>query len=323
MSRFLDDGILFLKYRPKTIEDFVCDDNFRTFMKEVVDGKEFPHLLLSGIHGTGKTSFAKMIPELLDADYLFINGSKETGVDMVRTKITDFCSSRANIDSNYKYKIVIIDEMERLSTSAQSSLKSDMETFSVTSKFILTTNNPLSIIPEIRDRIYTVNLGTDLSKDMKKQYFQKLVNIMKNENIEYVGDKKNIISVLMKGFPSFRYPINLIQMESIKGEGKIDFDELSNRVDENEDFIEKVIKLIKEKDINESHKLICEYGGNINLSQFYKSLSERIFELSESSDEILEMGRVISEKYFQSFTVNVKEINLMGVIFTLIMLKEN
>ena len=45
MSRFLDDGILFLKYRPKTIEDFVCDDNFRTFMKEVVDGKEFPHLL--------------------------------------------------------------------------------------------------------------------------------------------------------------------------------------------------------------------------------------------------------------------------------------
>lgn len=322
MKRFLDDGILFLKYRPKKIDDFICSEGFKTFMKEIVDGKEFPHILLSGIHGTGKTSFAKMIVDLLNADYLFINGSKETGVDMVRTKINNFCSSRANVDSDYKYKIVIIDEMERLSVSAQSSLKSDMETFSTTTKFILTTNNPLSIIPEIRDRIYKVELGNDLSKEMKKEYFHKLIDIMKKENIKYTGDKKNIVSVLMKGFPSFRYPINLIQMEAIKGSNKIDFDKLANRVDENEDFSDTIIKFIKEKNIQEAHKFICEYGGNINLTQFYKTLSDRLFDLSDDGEEILEMGKQISDKYFQSYTTNVKEVNIMGIVFTLIMIKE-
>lgn len=322
MARKLEHKAFHLKYRPKNIEDYVCNEKMENFIKGILAGKDFQPLLLSGVAGTGKTTLALMIAERLEADYLFINGSKDNSIDIVRTKIENFCGSRTAFMSKYKYKIVIIDEMEGLSDSAQKALKTDTEKFETNTRFIFTTNNPHKIIPPIRDRFKFIEMGKDFSKQTKKKYFKRIVNIMKKEGIKYSGDRKNMIKVLLRDYPSFRKPLNLIQFEASANDGFIDFDKLVNIKEVDDEFLEKVIELIKKEDVMGCHKIAFEYGNNINLDSFYMGLMERILEYcDDDTNEIMEIGKFISDKYAESYITNVKEITIAGTLFGIIYLK--
>lgn len=323
------NSILFRKYAPKEIDDYICSDEFKDFIKGIIeDEKDFPHLLLSGIQGTGKTSFCIMLAEALEAEYKYINASKERGIDVIRTKVTNFCSSGKSMLYNYKYKILILDEMEQLTPEAQASLKSDIELYSITTKFLCTTNNPHKIIAPIRDRLTLVNTGTDFSKEMKKKYFKRLMYIIKNENIELVGKdkpefKKSLQKVLMKDYPSFRTPINLIQYEAGKNDGKIDFIKLANKKDVSKDVYKKIMKYIKSENIGELHKLVFKYSKYLDTDNFYKWLLKNINEISGKDEFIMaELGKFIGERYYQSYTVTIKEINIISTLMGIFVLKE-
>lgn len=329
MSKNPMDSILFRKYTPKTIDDYICSDEFKEFLKGVVkDGKDFPHLLLSGIQGTGKTSLCIMLAEQLNAEYKYVNASKERGIDVIRNKVTNFCSSGKSLIYDYKFKILILDEMEQLTPEAQASLKSDIELYSSTTKFLCTTNNPHKIIAPIRDRLTLINTGTDFSKEMKKKYFKRLMYIIKNEGIELIGKdnkefKKSIQKVLLKDYPSLRTPINLIQLESSKNNGKIDFIELANKKDVSKDLLKKIKVLLKKEDITGLHKLVFKHSKYLDTDTFYKWLLKNISEISDNDNSVMaELGKFIGERYYQSYIVTIKEINILSTLMGIIILKE-
>ena len=85
------------KYRPKTLKTYVFqDDSQRAIFENFVKNKNIPHLLLSGVQGTGKTTLAKiLINELAidDNDVLILNASDENNVETVREKIKSFVTS--------------------------------------------------------------------------------------------------------------------------------------------------------------------------------------------------------------------------------------
>ena len=99
------------KYRPQTIDDCILPSELKSTFQQFVDNQSCPNLLLSGSAGCGKTTVAKAMLEQLGCTYMMINGSEESGIDVLRNKIKNFAST-VSMDGKRKY--VILDEADYL-----------------------------------------------------------------------------------------------------------------------------------------------------------------------------------------------------------------
>ena len=99
------------KYRPRKVADAILPAETKAKFQQMVDSGDVQNLLLSGKPGTGKTTVARAMLDEVDYDYIFINGSLENGIDVLRTKISNFASS---VSFKGGRKFVIIDEADYL-----------------------------------------------------------------------------------------------------------------------------------------------------------------------------------------------------------------
>ena len=103
------------KYRPDTLDSLVLEDFLRTDIEKYVKSGEIPHLLFYGQAGGGKTTLAKVIVnDLLDCEYLYINASDRSGIDVIRGEIKQ-AAERKSMDG--KLKVIILDECDGLSST--------------------------------------------------------------------------------------------------------------------------------------------------------------------------------------------------------------
>ena len=132
------------KYRPKTIEDCVLPSQIKQTFFDLKG--EIPNMILSGSAGTGKTTVARALCEQVGADWIIINGSEESGIDVLRTKIKNFASTVSLGGGN---KVVILDEADYLNPqSTQPALRGFIEEFHKNCRFILTCNFKNRIIQD-------------------------------------------------------------------------------------------------------------------------------------------------------------------------------
>ena len=142
----------FEKYRPKTLDEYVFhDDTQERIIRRMLADESIPHLLLSGVQGSGKTSLAQILIHELDVDpidVLFINASSENSVDTMREKITSFISTFAMGN----FKVIVLDEADYITLPGQAILRNMMESYADNARFILTCNYENKIIPQIKSR---------------------------------------------------------------------------------------------------------------------------------------------------------------------------
>lgn len=211
-------------YRPTKVEHMILPNDFKKFFMKIVESKELPNLLLSSpTPGTGKTTIAKALVRDLDADYIYINASKDNSIEVLREQITSFASTMSFTGG---YKVVILDEADKLSPAFQGALRSDLEEFQANCRFILTCNYPDKIIKPLRQG-RTMEFDFNMAK-YKDELIPKMIHwcegILKKRNIEYVSSA--IEKLVNSKFPSVRTCISILQQYSAIY-GKIDEDILN------------------------------------------------------------------------------------------------
>lgn len=192
------------KYRPRRIQDLILPTRL---MNMFVDLKLDGHYLFSGTSGLGKTTLARILAR--DRSTLFIDGSTETSIDVVRTKIMDF-SSTASLKHSGK-KVVIIDEGEGLSKSGQKALKATIERFERNVTFIFTSNHPERLDDMLKSRLNEIkfNFIGDEDIQIKRQYLNRIKFIAQKEG-GWLLSNEVILYLFKTIYPDFRAMINAV-----------------------------------------------------------------------------------------------------------------
>lgn len=141
------------KYRPKKIDEIVGHDEIKKNLKQFVKSGNMPNLLLIGPPGIGKTAIAHALARELGCyphAFLEINASDESGVKTIRGIVKDFCMRKAF--GKLPFKILLLDEGDAITSTAQQALRRIMEQYSGTTRFIITGNDGSKIVKAIKSR---------------------------------------------------------------------------------------------------------------------------------------------------------------------------
>ena len=184
------------KYRPSTIDECILPDSMKKTFKEFIASGELPNFLFCGGAGVGKTTVAKALCNEIGAEYLFINGSEESGIDILRSKIKNFASSVSLTDAK---KVVILDEADYLNAnSTQPALRGFIEEFSNNCRFIFTCNFKNRIIEPLHSRCAVVEFKVENSEKPKiaAGFYRRVLDILSQENVEKDGVRNDLFTVI-------------------------------------------------------------------------------------------------------------------------------
>ena len=293
------------RYRPSKLTEYVGNEHLKEKVKDYIESGEIPHLLFFGKAGTGKTTLAKLIVNSIECDHIIINASDENNVDTVRNKVKGFASTVGFKDM----KIIILDEFDYMTPNAQAILRNLRETFSRHCRFILTCNYVEKVISPIRSRTQEFQIVPPTKKDVAIQISQ----ILGKEGVQF--QPKDLVPIIDSSYPDIRKIINTCQLNSSKGELKVD---TTSVIDS--DLKSKVVEILKNNDSKPNKwKSIRQSVADSKVQDFtdlYTFLYEKVEEYggSNTSNIIL----ILSESQYKDSMVVDKEISFMSCIIQIV-----
>jgi len=289
------------KFRPGTLDGYVGNEHIIDKVKLYLKSGDVPHLLFYGGAGTGKTTLAKIIANNVDADLMYINASDENNIDTVRTKIKNYASTVGF----KRWKIVILDEADYMTPNGQAALRNLMETFSKTTRFILTCNYVEKIIDPIQSRCQVFGI----TPPNKKEVAKRIVSILNELEVSY--DNKDLVTIINAGYPDIRRVLNGCQRQVIDGELKIDATSVMQA-----NYMTKLVEMLNsDRDKKTAFKDIRQLIADSKVRDF-SALHKYLFDELDNyaKGHIASIILILAESQYQdSFAVD-KELHIMSTI---------
>ena len=295
------------KYRPQTLDTYVGNDTVKTTFQQYIETNDVPHLLLYGDAGSGKTTLAKIVANTIAKDnYIYINASDENSVDTVRDKIKQFASSIGFGG----LKLIILDECDYMTPNAQAALRNVIETFSKTTRFILTCNYVDKIIDPIQSRCQIFNIVPP----SKKEVAQHLVKILNDEGVKY--EKDNLATIINQSYPDIRRVINTTQRCVIGGVLKLDETTL---VEHN--YLSSILDVLKsnknKKEKFDGIRQLLADNHVRDFNQMFRYLYDNVDSFANGFVSTIIL--IIAEAQYKGSFVVDHEINAMAMFIQIIM----
>ena len=293
------------QYRPKTVDECILPKTLKTQLQSYVDKQDISNLILSGGPGVGKTTAARAMLEQIGATYMFINGSEESGIDVLRTKIKNFAST-VSLEGGRKY--LILDEADYLNPqSTQPALRGFIEEFHQNCGFILTCNYKNKLIAPLHSRCGVVDFTIPKSEKvgLAGQFFKRAISILQENEIKY--NEEVGAELINNHFPDWRRILNELQRYSVSGQ--IDAGILVNL---GEKSIKELMGMMKNNEFTNVRKWVVENIDN-DPDTLFRAVYDNLYEYLDSST-IPHVVVILGEYQYKNAFVADAEINMVACL---------
>ena len=328
---------LYRQYRPNVFDEVQGQEHIVRTLLNIINSQKISHAyLFCGPHGTGKTSVAKIFANTINCshsndiykpcqdcinnidrnlDIIEIDAASNNGIDDVR----DLREKIKHLPTQSKYKIYIIDEVHMLSKGAFNALLKTLEEPPKHVIFILATTDPQKIPLTILSRVQRFNF----KRIDKKTIIEHLMNVFKEEKIEYEDNVLDLIASLGAG--SLRDTLSIADQVSIfAGNEKIKLSDVEKLFGiTNIDNIINIINLATSHSIKDLIQLttkLVENGMDIErfTIQMINVLKDYLILIKTNAIDLLEYTTLDDLK-----KINISQDKIYDYIFELInILKE-
>jgi len=296
------------KYVPTSLDEYIFqDETHKKSFQQMIESQTIPHLLLSGVQGSGKTAIAQILIKKLNvdpSDLLVINASDDNSVEFIRTHIKSFITTFAIGE----FKVIQLEEADYLTHNAQAVLRKYMEDPNCPARFILTCNYENRIMPAIKSRSQQFRFKAAERNDIA----ELTATILLKEKVKFNIDLLD--KYIAVGYPDIRKIINLLQQNTIDGK-------LQSLVAESEagDYKFKLLDLINVDDWASARSLACANVATEEWEDLYRFLYENLDKSKKfSKKDNWESGIVIiTDHLYKNAVIADQEINAAAMFIRL------
>ena len=296
-----ENTLLVEKYRPTTLEHYVGNENIKEVIQKYLNQNDIQNFIFYGGAGTGKTTLAKIIVKNLDCDFIYLNASDENGIDTIREKVKGFAST-----ASFKgIKVVILDEADFITIQGQVALRNVIETFSRSTRFILTCNYIERVIDPIQSRCQVLKIVPPSKLDTAKH----TAWVLDQEEILY--EAEDIKSIVNQYYPDLRKMLNTIQSSTINNKLLLDKDVLIS----SNYMLSVVNELTTSKNWKNIRQIIADSGVK-DFEELYRFLFDNSSKYASNKEGSITI--ILNEHLYQANFRIDKEINIMSAISKII-----